>query len=82
MVGKASCILFFVSQVKGFAAFSPQVFVSQWPSHWNSRLLAHSCSLIRNNPECLPSFVSTLFSRSNSLSFFFFFVFFVSQNHE
>lgn len=56
----------FDRSLKGFAGFSPQVFVSQWPLHWNARVLSHSCDLIHNSPSCLNLFIKTLFSRSNS----------------
>jgi hypothetical protein len=55
----------FSKKKQGFAGFSPLVFISQWPQHWNARLLIHSCALIRNSPDCLNSFMGTLLSRTN-----------------
>ncbi len=51
--------------LKSFCAFSPAVFVANWPPSFTARILEHSLFLLRHQPEQINTFLHALFSRTN-----------------
>jgi hypothetical protein len=50
--------------LKSFCAFSPAVFVANWPPAFNARILEHSVFLLRQQPGQLNTFLGALLSRT------------------